>query len=397
MICGRPVPDIDSYERFTVLSFRPSVAVTRVEEATLRVQQPASTGRLVSLAMGEPDLPTPPQITTAMTDALTAGYTHYAHLLGDPELRAEIATRVSGVASRSIDPGEVLITHGGSGGLAAAISAIVDPGDVVVMPDPTYSLYADAVHLAGGTTRPVPGRTDLHWDLDGLAEALRGAKLFVLCNPCNPTGIVHTRAELEALAELLAGSDTLVLADEAYADLIYDGAPFVSTLQIPELAERLVYCQTFSKSYAMTGWRVGYLVGDAALIKAAARVHNTVNGSMNTAVQRAALTALRTAEADVAAMREDYASRRRLMLDALAQVDGITFDEPEGAFYVFPRYAADLPSLEVTRVLREHGVAVRPGSEYGAGGEGHIRLSYAASREDIVVGVERLAKALASL
>jgi aspartate aminotransferase len=147
----------------------------------------------------------------------------------------------------------------------------------------------------------------------------------------------------------------------------------------------------------MTGWRVGYLVGDAALIKAAARVHNAVNGSMNTAVQRAALTALRTAEADVAAMREDYASRRRLMLDALAQVDGITFDEPEGAFYVFPRYAADLPSLEVTRVLREHGVAVRPGSEYGAGGEGHIRLSYAASREDIVVGVERLAKALASL
>ena len=377
--------------------FHPSAAVTRVEEATLRVQQPASTGRLVSLAMGEPDLPTPPQVVAAAAEALAAGCTHYAPLLGDPELRAEIAGRVGGVAARPVDPGQVLVTHGGSGGLAAAISAIVDPGDVVVLPDPTYSLYADAVHLAGGTTRPVRGRPDLHWDLEALADALPGARLFVFCNPCNPTGVVHSGAELAALAELLAGTDTLVLADEAYADLVHGGAPFVSTLQVAGLAERLVYCQTFSKSYAMTGWRIGYLVADPAVITAAARVHNTVNGSMNTAVQRAALAALRTGDADVAAMRADYAGRRRLMLDELAQVEGITFDEPEGAFYVFPRYAADLPSVAVVRVLREHGVAVRPGSEYGAGGEGHVRLSYAASREDITVGVERLAKALASL
>jgi aspartate aminotransferase len=377
--------------------FRPSAAVTRVEEATLRVQQPASTGQLVSLAMGEPDLPTPTQITSAMAEALAAGYTHYAHLLGDAELRTEIAARVGALAGRPLDPGQVLVTHGGSGGLAAAISAIVDPGDVVVLPDPTYSLYADAVHLAGGTTRPVPSRADLHWDLDRLADALRGVKLFVFCNPCNPTGVVHTRAELGAVAEMLAGTDTLVLADEAYADLVYDSAPFISALQVDWLAERLVYCQTFSKSYAMTGWRIGYLVGEPAVITAAARVHNTVNGSMNTAVQRAALVALRTADADVAAMREDYAGRRRLMLDELARVDGITFDEPEGAFYVFPRYTADRPSLEVTRTLREHGVAVRPGSEYGVAGEGHIRLSYAASRDNIVLGVERLAKGLAVL
>jgi aspartate aminotransferase len=380
-----------------VPQFRPSAAVTRVEEATLRVQQPSSTGQLVSLAMGEPDLPTPSQITAAMAEALTAGYTHYAHLLGDPELRTEIAARVGRLAGRSLGSEQVLVTHGGSGGLAAAISAIVDPGDVVVLPDPTYSLYADAVHLAGGTTRPVPSRADLHWDLDRLADALPDAKLFIFCNPCNPTGVVHTRAELAAVAEILAGSDTLVLADEAYADLVYDGAPFVSTLQVDALTERLVYCQTFSKSYAMTGWRIGYLVGEPAMIRAAARVHNTVNGSMNTAVQRAALVALRAGDADVAAMRDDYAGRRRLMLDELARVDAITFDEPEGAFYVFPRYAADRPSLEVTRLLREHGVAVRPGSEYGAGGEGHIRLSYAASRDNIRVGVEGLAKALAVL
>jgi len=196
---------------------------------------------------------------------------------------------------------------------------------------------------------------------------------------------------------MLAGTDTLVLADEAYANLVYAGGGFVSTLAVPGLAERLVYCQTFSKTYAMTGWRVGYLVADPSVIAAAGRVHATVNGSLNTAVQRAALVALREAGPDAEAMRRDYAGRRRLMLDELAQVDGITFDEPDGAFYVFPRYAADLPSIEVTRVLRAHGVAVRPGSEYGAAGEGHIRLSYAGSREHITMGIERLAKALASL
>lgn len=251
------------------------------------------------------------------------------------------------------------------------------------------------MHLAGGVTRPVRGGADLHWDLDRLAEALSGAALFVFCNPCNPTGIVHTRAELEALADLLDGTDTLVLADEAYADFVYDGVPFASALHIAGLADRLVYSQTFSKSYAMTGWRIGHLVADPAIITAAARVHTTVNGAMNAAVQRAALVALRTADPDVTAMRADYAERRRLMLDELARVDGLTFDEPDGAFYVFPRYAATLRSVDVTRLLREHGLAVRPGSEYGAGGEGHIRLSYAAARADITTGIERLATALA--
>lgn len=309
-------------ERFTVPSFRPSVAVSRVEEATLRVQQPTSTGRLVALAMGEPDLPTPLQSRAAMTDALAAGYTHYGHQLGDPELRAEIAARVTGSAGRAIDPGQVLVTHGGSGGIAAAIAAIVDPGDIVVVPDPTYSLYADAVHLAGGTTRPVRSGRDLHWDFDALAEALCGARLFVFCNPCNPTGVVHTPAELAVVADVLGGTDTLVLVDEAYADLVYDGASFVSALQVDALADRLVYCQTFSKSYAMTGWRIGYLVADATVIRAAARVHNTVNSAMNSAMQRAALAALRTADDDVVAMRADYAGRRRLMLDELAGSTG---------------------------------------------------------------------------
>lgn len=377
--------------------FQPSSAVTRIEETSLRVQQPQSRGDLVSLAMGEPDFDTPPQVRAAAAAALEAGYTHYAAQLGDSELRNRLAERVSFTAERTFGANEVLVTHGGTGGLAAAILAVVDPGDKVVIPDPTYSLYADLVNMAGGRCVPVPVAPDLHWDLDRLAEALQGAKLFVFCNPCNPTGVVHNAAELERLAQITAVTGTLVIADEAYSELVYLQDPFVSALSVPGLVDRTIYCQTFSKAYAMTGWRVGYLAGPAEVIAAAARVHGTVNGSVNTAVQRAALTAVLTGDADVSRMRADYSRRRGLMLDALADVDGLHVDMPDGAFYAFPSYTADVPSVEVVRILREHGVAVRPGSEFGAAGEGHLRLSYAASPEAISEGVRRLAKGLAEV
>lgn len=369
--------------------FRPSDAVIRVEETSLRVQQPQSSGDLVSLAMGEPDVPTPRRVRAALAAAVEDGYTHYAPQLGDPELRAALAERTG------VD--DILITHGGSGGLSAAILAIVNPGDKVVVPDPTYSLYADLVHMAGGTCVHVPVGDDLHWDTEALADALTGARLFVYCNPCNPTGVVHTAKEQEVLGELLAGTDTLVLADEAYSELVHTGEPFVSALQVPALAGRTVYCQTFSKAYAMTGWRIGYLAGPAEVIAAAARVHNTANNVMNSAVQRAALTAVRECDDDVRAMARDYRNRRDVMVRALADVPGLRFGEPEGAFYVFPSYDVDLPSVEVVAALREHGVAVRPGSEFGAQGEGHLRLSYAASPETITEGVRRLARGLSAL
>jgi aspartate/methionine/tyrosine aminotransferase len=380
-----------------VLSFRPSDAVTRVETTSLRVAQPQSSGDLVSLAMGEPDFDTPAPVVASGVAALESGYTHYSQPGGDPELRAELAAHVSRISGGTIEPEQVIVTHGGSAGLAAAIFAVVNPGDTVVIPDPTYSLYADLVNLAGGTVVSVPLAADLHWDLDALTEALVGAKLFVFCNPGNPTGVVHTAKELEILAQTVAATGTLVLADEAYSDLVYTAQPFVSALQVPGLAERVVYCQTFSKSYAMTGWRIGYLAGPAEIISAAARVHNTVNNAMNSAVQRAALTAIRECADAVRAMSADYRQRRDLMVRELAEVPGLRFDIPEGAFYVFPSYDLDLPSAEVVAALRRHGVAVRPGSEFGARGEGHIRLSYAASVEAISEGVRRLARGLAAL
>lgn len=379
------------------VAFQPSEAVQRVERTSLRTAQPQSRAGLISLAMGEPDFATPPRVRIAAAQALEDGHTHYTDPQGDPELRTALAARVGGIKGSPVAPGQVLVTHGGSAALAAAILAVVNPGDRVVFPDPTYSLYADLVNLAGGHCVPVPLSPDLHWNLNALEEALRGAALFVFCHPSNPTGAVHTAEELAALADITAATGTLVLADEAYGELVYTDAPFVSALQVPGLAERTLYCQTFSKSYAMTGWRLGYLAGPQEVVAAAARVHATVNGSVNSAVQRAALTALSTADADVRRMRQAYGARRTLMLDELSQVPGLHTRTPQGAFYAFPSYDADIPSAALVRHLREHGVAVRPGGEFGVAGEGHLRLSYAAAPKDIVEGVRRLGRGLAAL
>jgi aspartate aminotransferase len=347
--------------------------------------------------MGEPNFDTPVQIAEAATAALRAGRTHYSPLLGEADLREAIAERLTRTAGVPASPADVLITHGGTGGLAASLLSIIDPGDRVVIPDPTYSLYADLVSMAGGIAVPVPLADNLHWDLDRLADALPGAKLFVFCNPGNPTGIVHTRTELETLAQLLAGTSTVVVSDEAYADLTYTADPFTSAIEIDDLRERTVYCQTFSKSYAMTGWRVGYLWGPAPLITAAARIHNTVNGSVTTFSQDAALVALQTGDADVITMRAAYARRREIMLAGLSAIEGLTPSAPDGAFYQFPRYDLDMPAVELVAKLREFGVAVRPGSEFGARGERHLRLSYAASDEAITAGVARLGRGLGQL
>ncbi|MCI3273492.1 pyridoxal phosphate-dependent aminotransferase [Streptomyces cylindrosporus] len=377
--------------------FATAHAVARIAAASRRTQQPQSRGDLVSLAMGEPDFDTPAPVTEAAHAALRAGRTHYSPLLGEAALREALAEKLTGIAGTPADAADILITQGGTAGLAASILAVVNPGDRVVVPDPTYSLYADLVSMAGGVVVPVPLAPDLHWDLDRLADALTGARLFVFCNPVNPTGIVHSREELTTLAALLDGTDTIVISDEAYSDLDYTGRPFTSAISLDGLRERTVYCQTFSKSYAMTGWRVGYLWGPPALIQASARIHNTFNGSLNTAVQDAALAAVRHCAEDVARMRAAYQERGELMRKELAAIPGLTLSEPEGAFYQFPRYDIGLSSVEVVAALRTHGVAVRPGSEFGARGEGHLRLSYAASPQSITEGVRRLADGLAAL
>ncbi|KIH99576.1 aspartate aminotransferase [Streptomonospora alba] len=365
----------------------------RIEELRRCSRRPAlapAPQGAVSLAMGEPDLPTPPPVLEAAAAALRRGETHYADQRGLPELRAALASRLPAHPGRRWSADDVVVTHGATGALAAAVLAIVGPGDRVVIPEPAYSLYADLVVFAGGTVDFVPLGPDLHWDLDALAAALPGARMMILSNPSNPTGIVHGEQELKALGELLTGSDILVVSDEAYHRLVYPGHVMTSALEIESLRDRTLYVQTFSKTYAMTGWRVGYLTGPREVVDAAAHVHRTYNGSVNTVVQHAALAALDLPDEAVDAMVDRYQHRRGLVLARLAGIAGLHLVPPEGAFYGFLRYDADLPSDAVARELAERGVLVRSGTEYGPSGEGHIRISFAASEDDLRTGLTRI-------
>jgi aspartate aminotransferase len=377
-------------------AFEPSAAVKRITATSLRPSFAPVPG-LISLAMGEPDFDTPPEIVAAAIDALHAGWTRYTEPPGDAELRDALAAEVSRTARTPFARGQILVTHGSSAGLAAAILAIVNPGDRVVIPEPSYSLYADLVNLAGGVGVFVPLLPDFHLDLPALARALGGARLLVLCTPGNPTGAVYRADEWAQLAELVTATPAYVLTDEAYHRLVYDGAPFVSGLAVDTLRERLVYAQTFSKTYAMTGWRIGYLAGPEAIISAAGVVHRAFNATSNAFVQRAALVALRDGGHNARAWLEQFSARRDFALERLRTIDGLTIAPPEGSFYIFARYAAPISSGELAGRMIAGGVAVRAGREYGPSGEGHFRVSFATSIEKLAVGIERIANVFAAL
>lgn len=369
--------------------FTPSRAVQRL---AARSQRPALRPgpEVISLASGDPDFPTPDHIRQALIDAIHGGYTHYVDNQGDPELRHAIAQQVSRIAGYDFAPDQVVVTHGGSGALAAAILSTVDPGDRVLLPEPTYSLYADLVELAGGVPIYVPQTSDFHLDLDQLAVEAAGARLIVLCHPCNPTGVVYRSDELAALAEIAERENLLVLCDEAYDHIVFDEAAFTSSLTIPGLRDRLIYCQTFSKTYAMTGWRIGYLVAPLPVASAAARIHRTVNGAMNGAVQRAALAALTIQSDWPERMRQEYQARRELVLEMLAGAPGIAWTPPDGTFYAFIRYAGSASPRQVVAAALERGVAIRPGTEYGPSGNNYVRIAFSTERQQLMEALLRL-------
>jgi aspartate aminotransferase len=345
---------------------------------------------LISLAAGDPDFPTPEHISQALADALAAGATHYAPTQGDPELRAALADQLTDLGGRPYGPDQVVVTHGASGGLAATFLALVDPGTRVIVPEPTYSLYADLTWMAGGEVTFAGLRPDRHLDLDAIEAAAPGARLVAICNPCNPTGVVYTQDELEDLADIAEEHDLLVMVDETYDHIVYDGVDLVSALEVGGLAGRLLYVNTFSKTYAMTGWRVGYVAGPREVIDAVTTVHRGFNGPLNSAVQRAALAAITEPTDWPERMRREYQARRDIVARMVASVPALELPPPDGGFYAFVRYGSDVPAVEVVRRALEEGVAIRPGSEFGPDGEGHVRVTFATGRDRLVEGMERL-------
>jgi aspartate aminotransferase len=344
----------------------------------------------VSLAMGEPFATTDVRITESAAASALAGNTRYEAMTGSPALRAAIAAKVSNQYNRNIIPSQVVPTHGASAGLAATILALVDPGDRVVIPEPTYSLYADHVVMAGGTVDWTGNAPDGSLDLDLLRAKIPGARMVILCNPGNPSGRIYKHAELEELAALAAAWGCYLISDEAYSAIVFDGLEFTSALSWPQYADNVICCCTFSKAYAMTGWRLGYVVATPAVADAINLVHRTFNGALNSFVQHAGVRALELEDQLLDGLVEAYQQRRDLVVERLSDMPGLELALPQGAFYAFPRVAMDISSDELAVRMADGGVLVRSGREYGPSGEGYFRISFATDLESLEEGLRRV-------
>ena len=349
----------------------------------------------ISLGVGEPDFVTPWHIRDEGIYSLEKGRTYYTSNAGLKELRGEISAYLNRRFGLRYDPmSQITVTVGGSEAIDLAFRAVLEPGDEVLIPEPSFVCYRPLTQLAGGVPVPIVTKAENHFRLT--PEELKAAitpktKFLVLPYPNNPTGGVMRLEHLKAIAEVLDGTDILILADEIYAELTYGDARHVSIAEIPEMYDRTVLVSGFSKAYAMTGWRLGYVCGHPDLIKAMTKVHQFAIMSAPTTAQYAAIEAMKNGDEDIAMMREEYDSRRRVMVKGFSDM-GLSCFEPEGAFYTFPSIQStgmDSNAFCET-LLYEKKVAVVPGSAFGACGDGFIRCSYAYSIHDIETALERI-------
>ena len=350
---------------------------------------------VVSLGVGEPDFSAPWRARQAAIDSLERGRTSYTANRGKRELREEIADYVERY-DLTYDPDEeIVVTSGASEAIDLAFRALCDPGDGVAIAQPSYVSYVPGVTFAGAEPIPVPTRAE-----DGFAlttEVLResgaaDAEMLVLCYPNNPTGATMDRAGLEAVAEFAREHDLTVLSDEIYAELTYEGE-HVSIASLPGMRERTIVFNGFSKAYAMTGLRLGYACGPADAVGAMNRIHQYTMLSAPTTAQYAALTALRECEDEVASMRAQYDRRRRYVLARFREM-GIDCPEATGAFYLFPEAPGGDSDAFAEALLDAEGVAMVPGGAFGAGGAGHLRVSYATGMDDLRTAMNRLERFL---
>jgi aminotransferase len=357
---------------------------------------------VISLGVGEPDFVTPPQIIEAGVRSLREGQTHYTSNYGMIELRRALAIHLERRYGVTYDPeSQILITVGVSEAVAVTMEALVDPGDDVVLHEPSYVAFSPSIVFCGGLPVAVRTRFEDGFALDpALLEAAitPRTKVLLLSYPCNPTGAVLPAETLRTVAEIAARHDLLVISDELYDRLVYGDHRHVAFSSLPGMKERTVLIGGFSKAYAMTGWRLGYICAPAEIIEGIQKVHQYAIMCAPTVSQHAAITALQEAEAEVERMRAQYDHRRRLIVDGFNRIGLPTF-EPKGAFYCFPRIAqTGLSSDEFSeRLLFEERVAVVPGNAFGPSGEGHVRACYATSAEQIEEALRRIERFVRSL
>ncbi len=350
---------------------------------------------VISLGIGEPDFVTPWHIREAAIYSLEKGRTGYTSNLGLPRLRRSIADYVERAFGVRYEPGgEILVTVGVSEAIDTALRAILNPGDEVLYHEPCYVSYNPSVALAHGVARAIPTRAEDEFALrpEALDAAVGPRTRAVMLNfPTNPTGATLDQPAVEALAEVCIRRNLIVLTDEIYSELTYDGRRHFSIVSVPGMKERTIFLHGMSKAYAMTGFRIGYACGPADVIDAMMKIHQYSILCAPTVSQDAAIEALDRGEPSVAHMRREYELRRNYIVSALNDL-GLECFKPRGAFYVFPKIGVSgLTSRDFSlRLLREKNVAVVPGTAFGAGGEGHVRCSYATSLDKIKIAMARI-------
>ena len=349
----------------------------------------------ISLGVGEPDFKTPWAVREAGIESLELGHTRYTSNAGLKELRIEISRYLERRFGLRYDPmSQVLITVGGSEAIDMCIRTLVQPGDEVIIPEPCFVCYEPITTLSGGVPVPVPCRAEDAFRLraDALAAAITPrTKLLIMPFPNNPTGAVMEKEDLEAIAQVLRGTNIMVLSDEIYAELTYGLQPHVSIASLPGMAERTVVVNGFSKTYAMTGWRLGYACGPAPILQVMTKIHQSAIMSAPTTSQYAAITALKDCDGEIERMRNEYNMRRRLVVKSFNDM-GLSCFEPRGAFYAFPCIKSSGMSSEefCTKLLEQKHVAIIPGNAFGASGEGYARVSYAYSVEHLMEAIRRI-------
>lgn len=384
------------------------------ESATLAVDAKAkalkAAGRpVIGFGAGEPDFPTPAHIVEAAQAAAADPKNHrYSPAAGLPELREAIARATARTDRIAVEPSQVLVTNGGKQAVYQTFAALIDPGDEVILPAPYWTTYPEAIRLAGGREVEVLAGADQDY-LPTIAqlEAARTprTKAILLCSPSNPTGSVMSRAQIEELGSWALEHGLWVISDEIYQHLVYDGAEFTSILDaVPALADQTVLLNGVAKTFAMTGWRVGWMIGPKDVIAAAANFQSHLTSNVNNIAQCATIAALDGPMDEVDSMREAFDRRRRTILERLSALEGFRVPTPRGAFYAFPDVTAVLgreirgtrvtTSAELAEVILEHAeVAAVPGEAFGA--PGHLRFSYALADADLAEGMDRLAALLA--
>jgi aspartate aminotransferase len=362
-----------------------------VQIATMAEAMPGS----LKLCYGESDMPTPRFICDAASEAMAAGHTFYTHTAGCSELREAIAAKIHELHGVGYRPSEVMATLGASMAIFLAIRAHVGPGDNAVVISPAYAIFSNAANICGGEPRPVAlARRGARFELD--VDRVRntidgGTRMLIVNSPSNPTGWVMTVDEQRALCDLAERHDLIVLADEVYERLVFGGEIAPSFARLPSARDRVIVVNSFSKAYNMTGWRLGWAQGNERTIRLMYQAAEFMTSNPAAMVQQAGIVALRDGEAYVNQLRAHYAARRAQVVDALSGVAGVSLPEPEGAFYAFPRIdgLADSARFAVD-LLRDTGVALAPGAGFGASGEGHVRLCFAATEETLSKALVRL-------